>query len=157
MSALPAPKRKVYRVRNLPSHHDRHAVAQLLARCIDGPLLNLTPDIFVRDYVGDTGSSTAGAVSQSPDIIVRQSGVADTQAVFGPGSGNEDNVALSEPVVTGREHSVYVRLQNRGGASASSSRTTMYWSEAATLVTPNLWHEIGRVITPAVPARAMKQ
>ncbi|KAK4448922.1 hypothetical protein QBC34DRAFT_100924 [Podospora aff. communis PSN243] len=44
MSAFPAPTRKVYRVRNLPSHHDRHAVAQLLARCI-GDMDDSTPKL----------------------------------------------------------------------------------------------------------------
>jgi hypothetical protein len=114
---------------------------------------NSTPDIYIRDYVGDTGTTTSGAVSSSPDIIVRQQPIADPNAAVGPGSGNENNVALSDPVITGREHSVYIRLLNRGTGPASNAKTTVYWSEPATLVTPNLWHQIGTISFPGtVPA-----
>ncbi|KAK4153159.1 peptidase S8/S53 domain-containing protein [Chaetomidium leptoderma] len=107
-----------------------------------------TPDLYIRDHVGDSGDTTSGAVSASPDIIVRQQPLADPEAALGPGSGTENNPALSEAVQAGRDHSIYIRLLNRGNAAASSATTTVYWSEPATLVTPNLWHEIGTVSFP---------
>lgn len=110
---------------------------------------NHTPDLYIRDYVGDTGATTSGSVSASPDIIVRQQPIANPVTAVGAGSGNENNVALSDPVITGQEQSVYIRLLNRGTGPASAAKATVYWSEPATLVTPNLWHQIGTVSFPA--------
>src|SRR5262249_20332856 len=51
--------------------------------------INLAADLYLRDYVGDSGDPTSGIVSQSPDIIVRQAAVAAPQATYGDGSGSE--------------------------------------------------------------------
>jgi hypothetical protein len=110
-----------------------------------------TPDIYIRDHVGDLGNTTSGSLSASPDIIVRQQPIPNPEAALGTGSSTKDNVALSEPVLAGHDHSIYIRLSNRGAATSSATNVTVYWSEPATLVTPNMWHEIGSVSLSSVP------
>ncbi|KAK4118102.1 subtilisin-like protein [Parathielavia appendiculata] len=135
--------------------YDRISVMPNLKAIIDTVFNNNTggnPDIYIRDHVGDTGDATSGVVSSSPDIIIRQQPIANPDAALGSGSGTETNPSLSQPVVSGQNHSLYVRLQNRGTRAASSANVTVYWSEPATLVTPNLWTEIGTATLPAIPA-----
>lgn len=122
-----------------------------LRAIIVGNELNLAPDVYLRDFVGDVGNPTSGIVSQSPDIIVRQAAVADPAASFGAGSGTENNPALSDNVVTGQAHVVYVRLQNRGGSATANVSVDVFWSPPSTLVTPNLWNAIGTTTLPSVP------
>lgn len=131
---------------------DRIGVMPNLRAIIDGATLGLAPDHYLRDYVGDTGDPTGGGVSLSPDIIVRQAPVADPQGAFGEGSGNENNATLSEPVLAAHDHSVYVRLQNRGGSADPNVAVDVFWSPPSTLVTPNLWNHIGTATLPSVPA-----
>jgi hypothetical protein len=123
---------------------DLHAI-------ITGDQLNLAPDVYLRDYVGDDGHPTGGTVSASPDIIVRQAAVADPQTAYGPGSGTENDAGLSQDVETGHDNFVYVRALNRGGAPAASVSVDVYWSPPATLVTPNLWHLIGTASLASIP------
>lgn len=130
---------------------DRIGVMPNLRAIIDGAELNLTPDIYLRDSVGDVGDPTSGHVSMSPDIIVRQLPVADPGASFGEGSGSENDPALSQPVVANTDHTLYVRLRNRGGADATSVSVDVYWSAPSTLVTPNLWSLIGTTTLPWIP------
>ena len=130
---------------------DKIGVMPDLRAIITGNQLNLAPDLYLRDYVGDTGSPTTGIVSQSPDIIVKQAAVADPQASYGAGSGTENDGALSDDVDTGHDNFVYVRLLDRGGSAASNVSVDVYWSPPATLVTPAIWTPIGSVTVPSVP------
>ena len=123
---------------------DLHAI-------LTNSVLNLAPDVYLRDYIGDTGNPTGGAVSTSPDIIVRQTAVANPQAAFGAGSGTENDANLSDPVLANHDHGVYVRVRNRGGSAATPVDVDVYWSPPATLVSPNLWHRIGTTSLPTVP------
>ncbi len=52
-------------------------------RAIIDTQLNVTPDVYVRDNVADTGDSHTGFISASPDVILRPAPVADPQASFG--------------------------------------------------------------------------
>lgn len=115
------------------------------------------PDIYIRDHVGDTGETTPdGFVSSSPDIIVRQQPISNPSTALGTGSGTESNPALSEPVLAAHNHSLYVRVLNRGDATSSPTSVTLYWSEPATLVTPSLWHEIGTTtISPSIASNQL--
>jgi hypothetical protein len=112
---------------------------------------NHTPDIYIRDRVTDTGDTTTGGVSSSPDIIVRQHPIPNPSTALGAGSGTESNPSLSQPVRQGQDHTLYIRLLNRGTAAASSTSVSVYWSEPATLVTPNFWHQIGTIKLPSIP------
>ncbi|KAL2130162.1 hypothetical protein VTI74DRAFT_6817 [Chaetomium olivicolor] len=124
----------------------------IVDREFNGGSGNHTIDLYIRDRVGDTGASTSGSVSSSPDIIVRQQPISNPSTALGTGSGTENNPSLSEPVLASHDHSLYIRLLNRGTGPASNAAITVYWSEPSTLVTPNLWHEIGTLSVPSVPA-----
>ncbi|MHC4845809.1 MAG: S8 family serine peptidase [Planctomycetota bacterium] len=103
----------------------------------------LVPDVFMRDAVGDTGDPHSLGSSKSPDIIVRTASEPDPAGEWGEDTTLRDDVNLSEKVIEGREHFVYVRATNRGKALARDVNATVYWSEVASLVTPSMWHEIG--------------
>jgi len=116
--------------------------------------LSATPDVYLRDHVGDTGMvPSTGSISASPDIIVRPRRVADPTASFGEGSGTENSNSLGFEVESGQDNYVYVRLRNRSGSAAANNTTaTIYWSEVSTLVTPDRWHLIGTTAPINVPA-----
>lgn len=115
---------------------DLHAIVQ--------NTLGLVPDVYLRDNLGDTGAvPSAGTISISPDVIVQATAVADPNAAFGEGSGTENNDTLGTVVEHGQDNHVYVRMRNRGLGPAPATRATVYWSEVATLVTPDMWHLIG--------------
>jgi len=114
--------------------------------------LGLVPDVYLRDALGDTGAvPSTGFVSVSPDVIVQGTAVADPNASFGEGSGTENNDTLGTAVEHGQDNHVYVRMKNRGMGSAPATRATVYWSEVATLVTPDMWHLIGTTAPVDVP------
>jgi serine protease len=131
--------------------NDKIGVLPNLKAIIGGSQLNLAPDLYMRDYVGDVGNPTAGVVSQSPDIIVKQARVTNPQATYGAGSGTENDPALSDDVETGQDNFVYVRLLDRGGSDATNVSVDVYWSPPATLVSPVLWNFIGSVAVGSVP------
>lgn len=122
-----------------------------LRAIIDGSVLNLAPDIYVRDNLADVGDPHSGSISASPDVILRPSPVANPQASFGEGSGTENDQMLGFEAEAGQDNQIYVRVRNRGGSSAVDVRCTVYWSPVATLVTPNLWTLVGETVIPNVP------
>jgi subtilisin family serine protease len=116
------------------------------------PTLGLMPDVYLRDSVGDTGAIPwAGAISVSPDVIVRPSTVANAQLAYGEGSGTENSAILGYEVESGQDNFIYVRVRNRGGAPATNVVATVYWSHVATLITPSMWQLIGSATLPMVP------
>lgn len=115
-------------------------------------VLGAAPDVYLRDYVGDTGAPHTGPISASPDIILRPSAEASPQGAFGQGSGTENSNTLGYEAEAGQDNYLYVRVLNRGGAAAANVTATVYWSPVATLVTPNLWTLVGTVVLPNVPA-----
>jgi hypothetical protein len=109
-------------------------------------------DVYVRDYIGDTGTvPSTGPLSSSPDVIVLRAPVGNAQDSFGEASGTENNVALGEPIIPNQSHHVYVRIRNRGMCPAHNVRATVYWSEVATLVTPDAWKLVGTSAGVLVP------
>lgn len=123
-------------------------------RSIIETTLGLTPDVYLRDHVGDTGVvPSTGSISASPDIIVRPNRVTNPTASFGEGSGTENSNSLGFEVEAGQDNYVYVRLRNRSSrADANNTTATVYWSEVSTLVTPDRWHLIGTTAPINVPA-----
>jgi serine protease len=122
-----------------------------LRAIIDGTVLNLAPDVYLRDFVGDTGDLHTGAISASPDVILRQAAVADPQGSFGEGSGSENSATLGFEAEAGQDNFIYVRVRNRGGTDAANVTATVYWSPPATLVTPDLWTLVDSTTIPNVP------
>jgi len=121
-------------------------------RAIIEDTLGLVPDVYSRDSVGDTGVvPSTGSISASPDVIVVTSAVADPNASFGEGSGTENSNTLGFEAESGQDNFVYVRMLNRGANDATSVTATVYWSEVATLVTPDMWNLIGTTAPVDVP------
>ena len=121
-------------------------------RRIGTNVLGLVPDVYLRDALGDTGVvPNAGALSVSPDVIVRPAAVVDPTAAFGEGSGTENDDTLGEQVEAGQDNTIYLRMRNRGASTALGVTASVYWSPASTLVTPNLWNYIGTTTPVDVP------
>jgi serine protease len=130
---------------------DRIGVMPNLRAIIDSTVLNLAPDVYLRDFVGDTGDPHLGAISSSPDVILRQTAVADPQSAFGAGSGTENAMTLGYEAEAGQDNFVYVRVLNRGGSAAANVTTTVYWAPPSTLLTPDFWTLLGSATLPSVP------
>jgi hypothetical protein len=122
-----------------------------LRSVIDGNVLGLAPDLYLRDFVGDDGEPHSGPISASPDIILRPTAVADPQASFGAGSGTENDATLGFTAEAGQDNFIYARVLNQGGSAAVNATVTVHWSEVSTLVTPDLWTLIGTATLPTVP------
>lgn len=120
-------------------------------RAVIDDLLDVVPDVYIRDNIADTGDPHAGAISASPDIILRPVPVADPQAAFGEGSGTENDAGLGFEAEAGQDNFVYVRARNRGGAAATDVDAQIFWSPPSTLVTPDLWTPIGVATIPILP------
>lgn len=120
-------------------------------RSIFDTVLNAAPDVYIRDFVGDTGEPHIGAISASPDIILRPTAIANPQATYGAGSGTENNAALGSTAETGQDNHIYVRVLNQGGSDATNVEATVFWAPVATLVTGDLWTLVGTTILPNVP------
>jgi hypothetical protein len=136
-----------------PAATETTAIGRLpnLRAMIDGNVLGLTPDVYLRDFAGDSGEPHTGPISASPDVILRQAAVGAPQAAFGAGSGTENSSTLGEPAEAGQDNFVYVRVLNQGGSAAANVTAQVFWSEVATLVSPDLWHPLGSVVLPNVP------
>lgn len=129
---------------------DRIGVMPNLKSTIDN-VLGLRPDVYLRDVVGDVGEPHVGAISSSPDVILRPTAVANPQASFGAGSGTENDSDLGFEAEAGQDNYLYVRALNQGGQPAANVTATVHWSPVSTLVTPNLWTLVGSVNIPNVP------
>jgi serine protease len=120
-------------------------------RAIFDTVFNSAPDVYIRDFVGDAGDPHAGAISASPDIILRPTAVSNPQAAFGAGSGTENSQTLGFTAEAGQDNYIYVRMLNQGGSAATNAEATVFWSPVASLVTPDLWTLVGSTIVPNVP------
>jgi serine protease len=121
-------------------------------RQIGQNVLGLVPDIYLRDAVGDSGVVPhAGALSTSPDVILRPVPVANPGTAFGEGSGTENDETLGFEAEAGQDNTIYVRMRNRGASAANGVTATVYWSPVSTLVTPGMWNLVGTTAPVNVP------
>lgn len=132
--------------------NDKIGIMPDLRAILSSDRIGLVPDVYLRDFVGDTGDVHSGAISASPDIILRTASVANPQSAFGEGSGTENSDSLGSSAEAGHDNFIYVRVRNRKGLPASAVTVTVYWSPPATLVTSDLWTLVGSTILPTVPA-----
>ncbi len=133
---------------NLPLYPATQHIGVLpdLAQII--PQIGLLPDIYIRDNVADSGQEpTTGGISASPDIILRKTLSLNPDVEFG--LATYDSSTLGSETEAGQDNYIYTRLQNRGAVAADAT-VTVYWSEVASLVTPDMWNHIGEVLVPAV-------
>jgi hypothetical protein len=122
-----------------------------LRAVIDGNVLGLAPDLYLRDFVGDTGLPHSGPISASPDIILMPVQINNPQNAFGAGSGTENDSTLGSSALTSQDNFLYVRVLNQGGGAATNATATVFWSEVATLVSPDMWNLVGSAVLPSVP------
>lgn len=130
---------------------DAIGVMPNLRAIVEANVLNLAPDIYVRDNPTDDGDVHTGSISASPDVILRPFPVANPTTAFGEGSGTEMDSMLGFEVEDGQDNYIYTRVRNRGGTPATNVEVQVFWSEVATLVTPNMWTPVGTTTIPTVP------
>ncbi len=124
-------------------------------RKIATDVLGLSPDVYMRDWIGDTGDPHNGPLSCSPDIIVRTDKIElpqTPQQVYGEGSGTENCETLSADVDPQNDNYIYVRVRNRGSYEAENVEIKAYWSPVSTLSMPGDWKLIGSTTIQKVPA-----
>jgi hypothetical protein len=110
--------------------------------------LNSLPDLYLRDFVGDIGVPHSGSISMSPDVILKNSSEVNPQTAFGQGSGTEGSNSLSDTAKIGQTNYLYFRALNKGGATPSNTKVTVFYSIPSTLLTPSLLNYIGEVGFP---------
>jgi hypothetical protein len=116
----------------------------------DDPFPLPDPSLYLRHNLADDGTSHAGPLSVSPDIIVKNQAVAGPQATFSTAASIASDHESDANVLAGQDNFVYLRVWNRG-IDATDAVATAYWSPPATLVTPSLWNLIGSAPFPDVP------
>ncbi|MCB9434486.1 MAG: S8 family serine peptidase [Ardenticatenaceae bacterium] len=123
-----------------------------LKKLIEAPALRQRPDVYMRDYIGDTGEepSTDRILYWSPDIIARKNAVTDIVAAFGGENWDEPN--LGENIEYGQPNYIYVRLQNRGDLSEDDAKVQLYWAKMSTFLHPLTWTLVGELTNLAIAA-----
>ncbi len=107
--------------------------------------LRYAPNIYIRDNIYDNGGyrrDNYQLVNKSPDIIIRNSRVEDSEAEFGERSGRKDSDDLSDEVKANQDNYIYVRVKNKSNALAKDVKVKVYWRKPHTLITPELWKSI---------------
>ncbi len=113
--------------------------------------LGLVADVYMRDTLTDVGApGTAGTVSQSPDIIPRQSESLDPATAF----ASPSDTTFHQQIEFGQDNFIYCRLWNRGGQPANNARVKLYWTKSSALPTPDQWVFLGEqaVTSTNIPA-----
>lgn len=114
--------------------------------------IGAAPDVYIRDFVGDTGDPHTGPIAASPDIILlEQPAQPDPDTAFGEQNPQKDDYSrLGGEAKAGQPNYIYVRMRNRGGSDALNVTANVYWAEVSTLVTPDHWTLVGQVNIPRV-------
>ncbi len=118
-------------------------------RAIAQSALRIVPDVYIRDNVADLGVvPVAERTCVSPDLWIRREPEAEPETAFGAGS---KGLTPGSTIRPGEHNHVYVTIRNRGRGDADDVTATVFCSEAATLVTPDLWYKIGEAKVATVP------
>ncbi len=121
-----------------------------------GAIPSPSPVLYIRHNTADNGTSHAPPLSSSPDIILKNNPVAQPQATFSTPASIGSATQSDPDVLASQTNYVYLRVWNRG-ADAANVFATVYWSPAATLVTPSMWNLIGDAYYPDVPPGSVVQ
>jgi M6 family metalloprotease-like protein len=107
-------------------------------------------DLFLRDNLQDDGTEPLanGGISCSPDIIVFNQQLADPVGELGTAAAMQ-NDTLGNPVESGQDNYLYLRVTNRG-TQPGSGTARVFWAPASALPTPASWTEITDPLNPAV-------
>lgn len=105
-------------------------------------------DLFLRDNLEDHGREPliSGSISCSPDIIIFQNELLDPEAeLCNPAVQQSDT--LGEPVESGQDNFIYLRVQNRG-TQPTGGTARVFWTDSSSFPTPLLWKEITDPVNP---------
>ena len=116
----------------------------------DNPFPLPDPSLYIRHNLADDGTSHTGPLSDSPDIIVKNSPVANPKATYSTPTSIGSDTESDPAVLDGQPNYVYLRVWNHGN-DATNVAGTVYWSPSATLVTPSMWNLIGTAQFADVP------
>jgi hypothetical protein len=108
------------------------------------------PSLYMRHNLADDGTSHVGALSLSPDIIVKNAPVSNPQATYSTPASIASDMESDPEVIGGQDNYVYLRVWDRG-TDATNVTATVYWSPVSTLVTPSMWNLIGSSTFADVP------
>lgn len=99
---------------------------------------------YIRDSVEDDGTEpvVANRLYTSPDIIVRQSQIADLQDELG--QTVKHRYDLSDDVELGQDNFIYLRVQNRGRNTDNCS-AKVYFTAPGMFANPTNWDLIGQL------------
>lgn len=147
----PATGTKSYQPDPKSPNWDGIGVMPNLKAIIQKMLKAKTPDVYIRDFVGDKGDPHKGAINASPDVILLPVPVANPQNTFGEGSKTENDNTLGHEAKAGQPNYIYVRVRNRGVVAVKNVDAEIYWSKVATLITPEKWTFVDKVTIPNVP------
>ncbi len=114
---------------------------------------SFTPvDVFIRDYLGDSGAvpSTESVICWSPDIVLRDHG--DPRPID---LNNKDVDPGSVAVTPGNDYDIYLRVHNKTG-SDTDVHARVYYAPLTTSCSPDLWRYIGQLDIYDVPANGFK-
>ncbi len=108
--------------------------------------LALLASPVMRKFVGEEWrQGEGGPVSASPDIVVAP---LNSALDWGQGGGRENHPSPGGVIDLNNPVDLIVRMRNRGLEEADDVRADLYCSEAATLLTPELWQTIGSSSLP---------
>lgn len=105
-------------------------------------------DLYVRDSLSDDGSVPSSMVSMSPDIFVLRDSPPPPGNSYDEASGTATTYIPNATVAPDDQNYVYVRMRNRGSEDATAE-ARIYWSEPATLISPDQWRLIEPANSPA--------
>jgi len=117
-------------------------------------LQNINPygpaSVHIRDSLQDTGAPyQGGQLDKSPDIIVRQNEVMNSQTVF----ANKNVDPGSDSIAPGKTNWIYVRVHNNGIID-SDIHLRLYYAPVASY-TPDLWVYVNQYDFYKVPKNSM--
>lgn len=117
-------------------------------------------DLYLRDNLQDYGSEplVGGGISCSPDIIIFNQELLDPEAELGTAAAQQSDT-LGNPVASGQDNFIYLRVQNRG-TQPTSGTARVFWANPSVLPAPASWTEItdaaNPIVIPAVNPQEMK-
>jgi hypothetical protein len=139
--------RRMRELLKAPSNSTESATGALIGRMPNlaqlVTALGDVPDLYIRDYPGDTGAvPSTGALSVSPDVVVSKTSLSGAALAAAFAAGTSE-------VERGHDNFIYVRVSNRNAVQALDAKVKVYWSKVATLITPVDWKLVNPIVPPA--------
>jgi serine protease len=107
-------------------------------------------DVFIRDFIDDTGTPHEHAIGESPDVILRTIPSRDPQRDYGGHTDTVERVPV-ESVALGGTKYVYLRVLNRESVAAVDVPTVVHWAPLDTVHRTETWRAVGGYTFEHVP------